>query len=181
VIALLLAAALTPKVEAQIRETLPPGPPARLEPLAQSGELLVFCLIRDGSAQIEAARIAGGKLAGDPEDVGSPARRDGCGSASLGAPFEVRRRRARQRAVVAHFADAGLSAVISLSGKVLAWTDAKAPDPGPAIYPEPGKGDTTFCAFLSRTESWTRLGWVDEAEGYAPVPGRCAPPRSMRR
>ena len=179
-IALVLAAALTPRLETQIRATLPPGPPARLEALAQSGELLLFCLIRDGRPQVEAARITGGELRGEPDDVGGPLPRETCGAADLGAAFEVRRGRARQRAVVAHLKDAGLSAVISFSGRVLAWTDAEAPDHGPAIFPEPGKGDTTFCAFLSRTRSWTRLGWVEDAEGYAPVTGRCGQARSAR-
>ncbi len=172
-IALLLAAAVAPAIADQIRATLPPGPPARIEALADRGELLIFCLIRGGRSQIEAASIQAGRLQGDPEDVGGPLRQDGCGAAELGEPFEVRRGRTRQRAVVVHLKDAGLSAVVSLSGKVLAWTDAPAAGGGPAIFAEPGKGDTTFCAFLSRTESWTRLAWVEDAEGYAPVPGRC--------
>jgi hypothetical protein len=173
VIALLLAAALTPEIADQIRATLPPGPPPRIEALAESGELLVFCLVRKDRAQVEAARVKGGKLQGDPDDVGGPLKREGCGAARLGAPFEVKRGRKRQRAVVAHLEDARLSAVVSLAGKVLAWTDAPAPDGGPAIFPEPGKGDTTFCAFLPRTQAWTRVAWVEEAEGYAPTEEGC--------
>jgi hypothetical protein len=171
VIALLLAAALAPQLAEQIRATLPPGPPPRIEALAQTGELLLFCLVGRDRAQVEAARVKQGKLQGDPEDLGGPLRREGCGAAELGASFEVRRGRKRQRAVVVHLKDAGLSAVVSLSAKILAWTDAPAPDGGPAIFPEPGKGDTTFCAFLPRTQAWGRVAWVEDVGEYAPTTG----------
>ncbi|MFL5310762.1 MAG: hypothetical protein ACJ79H_09960 [Myxococcales bacterium] len=172
-IALLFAASLAPQIAEQIRATLPPGPPARIEALAESGELLLFCLVTKTRSQVEAARVKDAKLQGDPDDVGGPLKRESCGKAELGAPFEVKRGKKRQRAVVAHLEDAGLSAVISLSGKVLAWTDAPAPDGGPAIFPESGKGDTTFCAFLPRTLAWTRVAWVEEVDGYAPVQDGC--------
>ena len=48
-IALVLALALTPEMEQQIRETLPPGTP-RIEEVATSGGLVLFCLATKGRA-----------------------------------------------------------------------------------------------------------------------------------
>src|SRR5207237_7261034 len=94
-----------------------------------------------------------------------------CGKGDVGPPFDVGRGKRRIKAVVARLPD--LTAVVTLDGTALVWTDSPAPDGGPAIFPESKKGETTFCAFLTSTKAWTRLGWGAEAEGYAPIDGRC--------
>jgi hypothetical protein len=173
VIALIVAAALTPQMAQEIRETLPPGSPPRIEELATSGELVLYCLVTKNRAQVGVARFVGGKLQGDPDDVSGPLPRESCGAVELGTPFEVKRGRKRSKAIVVHLKDAGVTAVVSLAGKTIAWTDAPAPDGAPAIFPESRKGDTSFCAFLTSTKAWTRVAWVPEAGDYAPVDGRC--------
>jgi hypothetical protein len=187
-IALLLAAeALLPSWERQLRAALPPGGERRIEPVFQKEGLVLYCILSPGRAQLKAAAFEESEMVRDPEDLGGPMKREGCGTASASETFLVRRGKRRERAVVVSAregaAPAFVTAVLNIeTGKLLAWTE-QAPPRGEAIVPQAGnRGETAFCAFTEvpgREKGWALLTWSDDAEGYAPS-GACRPRGSAK-
>jgi hypothetical protein len=179
ILALLAALALTPAVEAQLKERQPPGGAPSFEALAQQGDLWVLCVRRAGEkfVEVQVAAIKDGQLKGDPATVGNSQKREDCGAAKIGAFFDFKRGKKKQKAAVVTFGGLTLTAVVTSSAEVPVWSEAAAPGGAVAIFPEARKGDTTFCAFLDQngTKAWSRIGWVEEAGDYEPIDGKCGP------